>query len=371
MGLIRGAISCVPVIGPAADAYRSASLGNRLGAAVDLCSLAMDVCSTLSGAVGVQSAIGSACVARSLNWSTAKRVAGGVTRVAKSRLKQKTKSTALKVGVAAAVAVAEGNVARELRRRVNAKRFRILSSASSALHRNAPGLTFSDSLPLRPFAGASCDDSQLHAALAMQVYAGADRRHGQLSPSGQDWYAYVGGDTYRGFWYSPGPQHLVLAERGTAIGDAHDLICDACIAIGQELAAVSSRVEASLQELKKQVFCHSPVRVTVAGHSLGGAVAVFLAGAARGSDGARLVDAAHTFNPGGLPDMTRWLTFLTSSASVVRVHRIQGDLISVGFLPMTQRSYARRPGFESVNSHSLSHFLNDDPNERWRSRTTT
>merc|ERR1719410_2904663 len=44
---LRGAAGLLPVIGPAVDAADAASHGDRLEAAVELCTVALDLCSTL------------------------------------------------------------------------------------------------------------------------------------------------------------------------------------------------------------------------------------------------------------------------------------------------------------------------------------
>lgn len=215
------------------------------------------------------------------------------------------------------------------------------------------------------FAMQSSADEQLHAALAHAVYSPSNQRRGAVALlDGNEgecgsstfprvcWYAYVGGDEHRGFWYSPDQRHLVLAERGTA-GDADDLQRGACLAVGAGLAAVSGRARASQVELRKQLQSHDCKRVTVAGHSLGGSVAVFAACAA---SRALRVGAAHAFNPGGVPDLTRLLSCSLSSVRI-SVHHIYGDPLSVAFLPSLQRRYSRRHGWDAVHSHRMVHFL--------------
>jgi len=211
------------------------------------------------------------------------------------------------------------------------------------------------------FAVRSSDDAQLHAALVHAIYAPNEQRRGAVAffNGGTDdsaaqncWYAYVGGDEYRGFWYCTEKRHLVLAERGTA-GGADDWLRDACIAAGTGLAAVSGRARVSKAELQKQVQDHHCSRVTLAGHSLGGAVAAFTAcSAPRGL----CINAAHIFNPGGLPDLTRYMSCSLASVDII-VHRICGDPVSVAFLPFLQTQYLRRSGYEEVDSHRMVHFL--------------
>mmetsp|Transcript_60878 Transcript_60878/g.120578 ORF Transcript_60878/g.120578 Transcript_60878/m.120578 type:complete len:154 (-) Transcript_60878:109-570(-) len=46
MAWLRGAVSLLPVVGPAVDATDAASHGDRMGAAVELCTVALDLCST-------------------------------------------------------------------------------------------------------------------------------------------------------------------------------------------------------------------------------------------------------------------------------------------------------------------------------------
>lgn len=387
MPWLRGALSCIPVLGPAADALDSAAHGDRVGAAVELCSLALDVCSTMSHfnsafviwkAAGptrllLQQAVVRGAGSKVYGLAAARRLVAGAAKVVKTALKQKVakraKRVAIKVGLAAAIALAQEGTARlGLRQKRHPQ-----SLGQGTLH--FPSAVTGERLEgqAQIFEARSSREAQLHAVLSREVYLPSDQRRGvaaffdtQSSESGPDgmlpgrrcWYAYVGGNDYRGFWYSPGNLHLVLAERGTAVADTEDLVRDACLALGSGLAALSSRAQASIESLKLQLECHDSARVTVTGHSLGGAVAVFLAATAGGSRAggqAQLVDAVHAFNAGGLPDITRSLSLALSKAEV-HVHRIQGDLVSVGFLPFFQKCYCRRPELGSIDPHSMMHF---------------
>jgi len=219
-------------------------------------------------------------------------------------------------------------------------------------------------LPISPrpqFNDVCSADAELHAVLARRVYMDPSERTGLLASSmlikgartcGEFWYAYVGGDLRRGFWYCPSNHgHLILAERGTQLMDAEDLARDAWIALGSS-TALRSRVEDSKEQLEDQFFSHTSARVTATGHSLGGAVAAGLAKM-------DILDAVHLFNPGGLPDLERYLSWAPGCAPFcdLNVHRIAGDAISVGFLPVLQKNYSRKKGLEPIDSHSLRHFL--------------
>ena len=158
-----------------------------------------------------------------------RRVAGHLGHVLKHTLKQRIRNRAqeaiLKVGLTAAAASLEVQPASSLWQQLGN-----LGLPLPHLHG-------------RPhFTDASSADDQLHAVLAKQVYLDPSERKGLRVASmqvksvlalGDFWYAYVGGDLRRGFWYCPAHGgHLILAERGTQIPDAQDLARDACIALG-------------------------------------------------------------------------------------------------------------------------------------------
>jgi len=397
MAWLRGAVSFVPVVGPAVDVLDSAAQGDHVGAAVQLCGLALDVCTALGPMGGPRRTLQVAKVARKavghVRASATKRAAlrstvshvtrfaaasaRGARHVVKTRLKQQVRAearrTALKLGLAAVGTLAEASRqrARDLRRAArpaeDAARRAGWSSAAWALqgmqavYSRLPCTGQGPAASLAStFALAGCSDSQLHAAFAHAVYSPSEERQGMLAtldraPDGPRscWYAYVGGDKYRGFWYSPEPRHLVLAERGTCVDDMQDLQRDICIAVGAGLAAVSNRAWASKVELKRQAECHGCDRITVTGHSLGGAMALFLASTA--SKDVR-VDAAHAFNPGGLTDLSRYVAVAMARADI-KVHHILGDPLSVSFLPFLQQRYAKREGHEDVDPHRMLHFL--------------
>lgn len=194
----------------------------------------------------------------------------------------------------------------------------------------------------RPQGAFSDPEALLHARLARQAYAEPGARRGVRA--GDRWYAYVGGDAHRGFWFCPcGQGHLVLAERGTQ--QLGDLALDLGLGMGSG-TALQGRVQASQQALAEQRHCHDAERVTATGHSLGGAVAAVLAHRERLE--------AHVFNAGGLPDLER---YAQHAGGALHAHRIAGDVISVGFLPGLQRNYSKKAGLKHVPSHSLQHFV--------------
>ena len=301
---LQHAVSFLPVVGPTRDAIQSVSEGNNLAAGIALGRLISDA-SSVGGP-------------KLLATMPVRRFAGQVGHVLKHTLK----------------------------RRVG-KRF--------------------PKLQIPEFSEVCSTDAQLHAVLARQVYLDPSERCGLLtssmqvkgvSTSGDFWYAYVGGDARRGFWYCPSHGgHLALAERGTQLPDAQDLARDAWIALGSS-ASLRSRVEDSQEQLQDQCFNHGSARVTATGHSLGGAVAAGLAKQAKQGG----LDAVHLFNPGGLPDLERYLSWAPGWAPSceLNVHRIAGDPISIGFLPVLQQNYSRKKGLEATDSHSLKHFLPPD-----------
>jgi len=335
LNMLQGALSFVPVVGPAAGAIRSASRRDHVGTAFEVAGLALDLCS--GGMFGSKTA-----VIRASSWSatSVRYAASGLRHVLKTTVKQKAKRrmkrTALKLSLAGIAAVHD----------------RLRHEAL---------MTFENS--------ASCE-AKIHALLAQQAYLAPSHRTGllvgsQASPEDRLWYAYVGGDLHRGFWYCPDAcnngGHLILSERGTQVRDGEDLGRDTGIALGAPYPAVSDRARRSLQEIWAQIECHNCARVTVTGHSLGGAVAACLVGAEGPMEGHRLpqmLDAVHIFNAGGVPDLRRFLTTRALSPVVqVHAHRIIGDVISVGFLPGHQHSYTRKPGWEAIDSHRLLHFI--------------
>lgn len=390
MAWLRGAVSLLPVVGPAVDIVDSAAQGDHIGVAVELCGLVLDICSAGGGprsawkavqaskaaARGAAVRAGAAAGKRAAIGAAASRVAGivssnasGARHVLKAHLKQRVKVRArrvvVKVGLAAAGLLAEGSG----RRRATAAPEPASEAAQGCLSLAAlraqflggPQPSVAAVEPLT-FALQSSADAQLHAAFANAAYTPPEQRRGvaALLDGGAEgfgaatcWYAYVGGDDYRGFWYSPGPRHLVLAERGTTPSDSDDWQRDACIAAGSGLAATSGRARASKAALLRQVQSHDCGRITLTGHSLGGAVAAFAACTVPRN---LHVDAAHVFNPGGLPDLTRYLSCKLAASDIV-VHRICGDPVSVAFLPFRQTQYARKCGHEEVDSHRLTHFL--------------
>eukprot|EP00438_Fugacium_kawagutii_P020238 Skav232475 [mRNA] locus=scaffold2877:175697:176707:+ [translate_table: standard] len=331
---LKNAVSFVPVLGPARDAIESVSAGDKLGAGIALGRLLSDA-----------SSIGGSRVIPAI---PVRRLAGQVGHVLKHTLKRRvrnrTREAVLKVGLTAAAASIEQ-----------------LKAPFGPIPKliSAPCLQFSD---------VCSADAQFHARLALRVYSAPSERSGLLTSSmqikgvvtsGDFWYAYVGGDARRGFWYCPcHGGHLVLAERGTQLVDPQDLARDAWIALGSS-TALRSRVEESLEQLREQCLSHSSFRVTATGHSLGGAVAAGLAGRGLGALGG--LEAVHLFNPGGLPDLARYLSWAPWKKSCdLKVHRIVGDPISVGFLPVLQQNYSKKVGLEALDSHSLKHFLTAD-----------
>lgn len=351
----RGALSTLPILGPAINIADSVALGDHPGVVLELLNLALDLGTTVGQIGSVRAAWRAAGAARMAARAgrpshkvllptavrLAKAAAHRVHKVAKSSVKRKVISSVrqatLKVSLAATAAAAE---------KVSMLRKR----------RRKPALVQDPAL--QPFEAQSDPDAQLHAVLAREMYQLPTHRRGVALPLEEShsqpacWYTYVGGDEYRGFWYSPGPRHLVLAERGTRLEDSEDLGRDVLLAVGTTLAAVSSRAKASAHALHEQLHCHDCDRVTLTGHSLGGTMAVFLACTALGA--ACRVSAVHAFNAGGLPDLNRLIAAATAQVDVV-CHHIEGDLISVGFLPLFQRTYPKR--FEGTDAHHMVHFL--------------
>ncbi|CAJ1339829.1 unnamed protein product [Effrenium voratum] len=306
---LRSAVSFLPVLGPAVDAAQSARQGDKLGTVLALGRLVADS----SGGKG------------------ALAVGHVVKHALKRKAKDRMREAAVKVGLTAAAATAE-----------------MIS------HRCQPFVRFR-ALPFGE--GPRTSDAHFHAVLARSVYFAPSERSGLRVSSmekdgctlpGDLWYTYVGGDLRRGFWYCPSHGgHLVMAERGTHLPDPMDLVHDTCIALGSE-AVLRTRAEESLVALQEQRLAHDSARVTATGHSLGGAVAALC-----GRQGG--LHAVHAFNPGGLPDLGRYLAAL--ELPQLQVHRIVGDLISAGFLPLQQRLYGKRTGLEALDPHSLQHFL--------------
>lgn len=384
MEWLRGALSCVPIVGAAADALESYQCGDHVGVALNLGSLALDVCSTGGASSTLRAPL--RILAKS-KWPTARQAARGAAtrlgRVAKATLKKKAKQrvqeAAAKFGLAAAAAASEADVARPFRRRLHDSACRLslqkcnhslqqrFETLSRAVHGHRASRERSlPSLKELHFESAADQDAQLHAALASQAYRLPSDRRGLLVPvwgrssDEQVWYTYLGGDLYRGFWYCPcDGGHLVLAERGTCSDDSDDICRDALISLGVTSNAVGSRARSSMRELRQMFRCHTSARVTATGHSLGGTIAAYLLRYAR----SRMplspkLDAVHVFNPGGLPDLHRYLTATASDmASLLHVHRIKGDVVSVGFLPFAQRRYSRKPRDRAVDPHRMSHFL--------------
>lgn len=385
MEWLRGALSCMPVVGAAADAVESYQCGDHVGVALNLGSLALDVCSAGGASSTLRAPLR---ILTKSSWPTARQAARSAAtrlgRVAKSTLKKKAKQrvreAAAKFGLAAAAAASEADVARPLRRRLHDSACRLslqnyhlslqqrFETLSRALHRHPARRACS--LPCLKdlhFESAADKDAQLHAALASQAYRLPSDRRGLLVPAcggssdEQVWYTYLGGDLYRGFWYSPcDGGHLVLAERGTCSDDSDDLCRDALITLGVTSNAVGSRARSSMQELRQMFRCHTSDRVTATGHSLGGTVAAFLLRYAGSTVPlSPKLDAVHVFNPGGLPDLHRYLTATLSdmASPLLSVHRIKGDVVSVGFLPFAQRRYSRKPCDRAVDPHCMLHFL--------------
>lgn len=342
-GQLRHAVSFLPVVGPTRDAIQSVSEGNKLAAGIALGRLISDA-SSMGGP-------------KLLATMPVRRFAGQVGHVLKHTLKRRVRNRAqeavLKVSLTAAAASMEVQPTCKLWERL--------------AHFGFPRLRNMVNIQGRAEFSEVCSaDAQLHAVLARQVYLDPSERGGLLtssmqvkgvSTSGDFWYAYVGGDTRRGFWYCPSHGgHLALAERGTQLLDAQDLARDAWITLGSS-TALRSRVENSQEQLQDQCFNHSCTRVTATGHSLGGAVAAGLAKQAKQG-----LDAVHLFNAGGLPDLERYLSWAPGWAPSceLNVYRIVGDPISIGFLPVLQQNYSRKKGREAMDSHSLKHFLPSD-----------
>ena len=347
MALLRTAVGFCPIVGPAADVLDAASSGDRTGATIAVARLLVDVGSSciLTPAASASSAV------------TAGRTVRHAVKVLKHTLKQKAKNrvreAAVKLSLTAVAASAEATVRRRLLPAVRRGR----------RDDEQPSL-------MRPFFDVASMDAQAHARFAKQVYrAPSDRRglltygmiRGNQTWEGKFWYAYVGGDSRQGFWYCPANGgHLVIAERGTCLSDTQDLTRDACIAIGKCHEALRSRARQAQAALMHQLHCHQAQRVTATGHSLGGAVVAMLAGQ-MGRDGH--LHAAHIFNPGGLPDVYRYLSLhsMFEATCEMNVHRIMGDAISLGFLPMDQHTYGKKFGLDHVDSHMLLHFLPEEP----------
>lgn len=385
MEWLRDALSYVPVVGAAADALDSYQCGDHVGMALNLGSLALD----MYGAGGARSTLRAHLhILGNSKWPTSRQAVRGAAvrlgRVAKAALKKKAKGrvreAAAKFGLAAAAAASEAAITRPLRRKLRASACRKslqkchrslqqrLQALSGALYRYPDERVCSrQSLKDLHFESAADQDAQLHAALASQAYRLPSDRRGLLVPAWgerggeQVWYTYLGGDLHRGFWYCPcDGGHLVLAERGTCSDDTDDLRRDALITLGVTSSAVGSRARSSMRELREMFRCHTSARVTATGHSLGGTVAAFLTRYAGSSvPSSPRLDTVHVFNPGGLPDLHRYVSVTISDAasSSLHVHRIKGDVVSVGFLPFAQQRYSRKPHHQAIDPHRMLHFL--------------
>jgi len=376
MAWLRGAVRLLPVVGPAVDATDAASQGDRVGAAIELCNVAWDLCSILGPGAGLRAGLlaskmgnhasrhaGKVAKRRFFSratWRSSRRV---LKWGLKKKLQRKVGGVALKVGVAA-IALADEKVYMRCGASDHRQRPRLIAGTKRQVPA-VPAAAAAAESSIDTFTHLSSSESQLHAVLADSVYLPCDKRKGVVATvdphqiqSGDDvchavWYAYVGGSKYRGFWYSAALCHLVLAERGT-VGDADDLQRDALLALSLGRAAMSGRARDSAAELAEQARSHQCRRITATGHSLGGTVAAYVTCTSQQSTSP--ICSGHVFNPGGLPDCARSLSCLLASAEIV-VHRIRGDKISVGFLPALQRLYNRRPGYGETDSHRMVHFL--------------
>mmetsp|Transcript_101948 Transcript_101948/g.287737 ORF Transcript_101948/g.287737 Transcript_101948/m.287737 type:complete len:398 (+) Transcript_101948:75-1268(+) len=397
MALLRGTVTLLPVIGPAVDGLDAAAQGDHVGAAIELCGLALDVC-TLGQGVALRPAIAGARAMRPralrlARLATARHAVGGVVR---RKIKSKVRQVALKVGVAAASVFVDSRhhvrlleqVRRCSRHMASLAPGRRVTVATPQAAIVAPPVLAQGAMQLAlpaaeaagspaaevsatavaeslgTFADRGSADAKLHAAPAFFVYdAPADRRgflvDGSLCGNAAvAFYAYVGGDARRGFWYEPTSQHMILAERGTVPDSISDLQSDACLAMGIGRAAASVRVKDSLALLREQLQSHACRRLTLCGHSLGGTVAVFVAGAATLPEVPGGVEAAHVFNPAGLPDLSRSISCANGRAQIF-AHRIRRDLVSTAFLPFTActRVYLKRAGVEHEDPHRMLHFM--------------
>eukprot|EP00929_Paragymnodinium_shiwhaense_P087225 TRINITY_DN47479_c0_g3_i1.p1 TRINITY_DN47479_c0_g3~~TRINITY_DN47479_c0_g3_i1.p1 ORF type:complete len:418 (-),score=70.38 TRINITY_DN47479_c0_g3_i1:230-1393(-) len=385
MQAVKEVVGQLPVVGQATEALSAAKRGHRMVAALHLAGATLEFCvlaSQLGPAAKVaevakflgQARLGAAAAAPAAQGAaqamskrrvlaSAARLAGrsaaGAKSVIMTRVKKKmhgqAKQAAGKVAAVAVVALAETRTVRKMRRH---------------LSRALPGVAAAAPRP-PSFDDVASSDAKLHAALAMAVYEKPEERHGiafceagnclPLRLENARWYAYVGGDLRRGFWYCPGPvrSHLVMAERGTSVDDYEDLGRDALLGFGLGLTAVQDRVQASHAALREQMRCHSSDRVTVCGHSLGGAVALEVACCFQPVEPASMgvsVQTVHAFNAGGVPDMKRSLQSSMCQAEV-HLHRIRGDVISVGFAsPWSMRQYSRSERARDACAHALVHF---------------
>jgi len=320
--------------------------GDRIGAALAVARVLVDV-----GSGGMSSTTTAGLPAR--------HAAHHVVKVAKHTLKQKTKNrmreAAVKLSLTAIAASAETRIcAKMLRKPASLVRARLARLGLTHMTRQP------ETDERKPFSESSSRDAQLHAILAKEVYKASSQRRGILAPSfrlsgqaaeGNFWYAYVGGNSRHGFWYCPEHGgHLVLAERGTCVSDLQDLGRDMCIAIGKSTEAIHARTNQAHRALLHQLHCHHAARVTATGHSLGGAVVARLASS-------EALHQVHVFNPGGLPDLQRYVWSSMFTTDKLHVHRIEGDVISLGFLPLSQETYSKKTGLEEEHPHKLLHFL--------------
>eukprot|EP00913_Durusdinium_trenchii_P010422 g9770.t1 len=316
-------------IGPAVDeAQRASKDGDRIGTGLALAQLALDV-----GGLAGPARLG----ARAARGAVAARGAAGLGQVLKHTLKRKATDWATRRAREAQVKVSLTALAAALEM---PKCRRLLSN-----HFNLP-------LDEPPFSLVASADARLHAILARQVYRPPGERRGLraslmevqgVSKPGEFWYTYVAGTE-------------VLAERGTRLPDGVDLAVDLAIASGST-ALAGARARDARRALAAELRHHGPcARVTGTGHSLGGAVLGKLLTELNG---------VHLFNPGGLPDLERSLQVsLSCDRAQVQVHRIAGDVISVGFLPEHQQNYSKTHGLEARPAHSLAHFLPADQQTR-------
>lgn len=146
---------------------------------------------------------------------------------------------------------------------------------------------------------------------------------------------------------------IVLAFRGTS-DCATDWIKDVHVAIGT-FSAIEHLVSnaPSPAELRRR---HGLSRVTVTGHSLGGAAALVYA-----NKHMQAIESCNCFNPGNAA-----AGFSLQTSPRIVCHCVEGDLVSLGggALPSNTRVYCPVKGVGGFPNHGMQHFTYSDDWDR-------